>query len=362
MIELWEGKKKYTKEQEERVLDKAAIRNLVGNSCMRLSNKTRDALEEAINGDAIGPQVSRDGTYISARINTWLWKSIGIKYEGKKGEADLIKVEADHQVQDLIEYPIYVEISNKMDWKKGTFGDGASCFFGCHSVHRHYFNSLPNFYTLKMYTKDKKPFGRCLVLTDIPKKGCVLVFNSYPNHRTGMYLNLYAEILKDWIMPKAIITEHDVSNRVGGSWLYLNSGTGTFLHDNLIEEGTSVELNLLKNSPRINEIEGYEGRCLNCDKYIFNWETFTKIEKQVCICNECTDTYNRLDVTCPECNTKISSILCSIQHDFKNFSYELLVKDSYKRVCVDCKNVAMIANAEREEEHDEDEEEYEDDN
>jgi hypothetical protein len=350
MIETWTGKREFNAEQRERKLTNDSVNELVQGVCSRLNGTTRLDLIDAIRGEEIGPEVNRGGTFLSTRINNWLWKNVGIKYEDKdKDKPDRIKVEVDRLSADMIEYPIYIEIGNQMDWKKGKFGDSHSCFFGGHATSRLYFNSLPNFYVIKVYTKDKKAFGRCLILTDVPEKGCILVFNSYPGHRDKMYLALFASILRDWLMPKAVVTEHKVTNRDGGSWLYLNNHSGLIIHERVIEERQPVEMMLLGKKPDCSAIKGYEGICALCADPKYDWECTTKLEDKHVFCKKCIKQYNTDYHQCFICEKQLTNVHGTGVKELDRLYYEIELDEYYRKLCYSCKNGPEVERYENDE-------------
>ena len=309
MLEVWKGKKTYSEKQKKRVLTDGQVNTVINNCCSFLAPDERDKLILAIKEGSIGKEIDIQGTNIYARINNWLWKNEGFKFIDRDGDSNGLKKRLDAVTEHLIEYPISLEISNLMDWQQGEFGDGDSCFFGGHSVTRHYFNSLANFYTLKIYNNKDKSFGRCLILTDIPEKDCIILFNSYPGHRDRKYLELYADILNTFLGGKLNKSTHTIRNNKEGSWLYLNNSEGILLQiGDTIKEKEKIYLNLIERQPAIESIKGHLGKCHSCTLSIFKWTPdYCKDNKKI-LCKDCNTKYKYRTRTCFDCKKKISNI------------------------------------------------------
>lgn len=257
---------------------------------------------------------------IYAGINKYLWDKYGFRYCGK-ADPNLDALERGiSQVRDEnIETDMELQVSNKIDWNEGDFGDPSSCYFTCNTVTRLVLNELENFRTIKFW-RDGKGFGRALILDEI-FPNAFLVYNSYPGHKTASYLDFFTEAFKS-VLSKQLgvpLESHKIQMKLpavtqerGSQWFYANSSGSALLvypHDNLEAKAKKEVLIDLGIRPHIESFEEYLGMCDCCgEKPVCTDVSYSVLQHpniaDLYLCHSCT---KKLPIShnCHNCKTEV---------------------------------------------------------
>jgi hypothetical protein len=275
------------------------------------------------NPESIGPEFNNKQGSLYKRIQRFLWKNCGFKFEQhEQGVSDRLEECIQHMIEETLCFPIEVVLGKYMDWPEGKFGDSGACYHLGHqnNVTRRFLNSLPNFRTIQVY-KDGKGFGRALMLCNIETEGLHVIYNTYPNHRECKFQSLFATALcaslnanqgGAWNHKTISLTSNSPD-----SWFYTNGNKGVLIWDQSIAEHSQKAKetkNLVINfghRPTLRDIPGFVTTCYTCANDIFTYDTQVDLGGR----------FHKL-LLCPTC-TKVTE--CSICHK----SVYVLTKEAF---------------------------------
>lgn len=161
------------------------------------------------------------------RLQKYLKKAFDISIPN-----ELMGIIGDELTNFLVTEEIFVQVTRKIDWKDGEFGDDNSCFWG-ERFGAKALIELNGGGALKFYLNEEKA-GRCLFL---PYENGIVFFNIYGRLRefskgnTKFLLTVIEALFKN-IYPAAHVKKVHLSNRgYTSSLLYINDGNGVYVSE-----------------------------------------------------------------------------------------------------------------------------------
>ena len=318
-----------------------------------------DDLAEAIRDDnRVGREFDSANGSLYKRIQKYFWNKYDFNFVTRKGaKIDALEASIQKCREDSLRFPIEAELSQRMDWTAGDFGDGDSCYFGGNTCTRRFMNTQENFRTLKVY-KDGNNFGRALILTDVAGEGFHLLYNTYPG-RNDKYKDMFAHaligLLREHTGVEYLTKLVSIENRSKDTgWFYTNENIGAIVYPAAKQadgDATSRVILAYGDRPNVRELQGYVSDCVCCSKdadrkgtAIFDYDKYIPLPGTrigAGICQKCSNTDQ---ITCDVCSKKVVAVSYHIFNRFQvpGIATQVLrISDKLKiYVCNDCFDTA----------------------
>lgn len=293
--------------------------------------KVWDDLQEAIKDDnRVGRDFDGPNGNLYKRIQKYFWNKYSFNFVPMgTGKMDRLEEAIQRCREESLRFPIEVELSRRMDWDAGTFGDGESCYFGGNSCTRRFMNTQENFRTLKVY-KDGKPFGRALLLTDVAGDDFTLLYNSYPG-RNDKYKDMFGRGLAHALKLHSgvdyevkIVRIENRSKDTG--WFYTNENQGVLIYPVAKQaEADKTDRVILAygDRPIVRRLPGYVSDCVCCTKddgrhgsAIFDYDKYVQIPGTrvgAGICQKCSNAKDHCDI----CDKEVIAVTAKVFNVFQ---------------------------------------------
>lgn len=119
------------------------------------------------------------------RVSSWLKREHGKKIDSLSLSkiGNLAKMHGNDGSQ------IIYDVTDRLDWNAGDFGDSGSCFWGSYAQTRYHFQQS-GFLAMRLYDENGNGTSRSWVAPNLPEDGCYIMFNGY-----GRQLVVQARVL-----------------------------------------------------------------------------------------------------------------------------------------------------------------------
>lgn len=288
------------------------------------------------------------GTLVK-RIQSYLWKVHKLQFEGS--DSPITKALSLLNASKLSE-DVYADLTPKMYWRNGDFGDNSSCYWKGNASTRYFLSNWEPFSAIRYYRifngsennfLEKKKlhphkyamhdglllegWGRSLLAMNFPQEGYWGFWNTYPNKEivpqlVEQLVGKLQEINGIDLDIKPIII---CSNGRTDGWFYTSGRHQFLIYNKRLSPIDKIDIK--QSAPNIKEFPEYLGEC-DCEVPIF----FDELHRKYKDCRFCAT-----------CSPKVKDVLCECCLELTGFlpgskvgAKQLITKEGISFVCNTC--------------------------